>query len=113
MGYRPHDRPTSGTPCLTIRRRHWAPLESPLRAGPAASYEKFEAGTGQLADFKGRPVVLNFWASDCAPCVSEMPAFERAHQRFGDKVAFVGLDVESRDDAARRLAAQTGVTYPL
>jgi thiol-disulfide isomerase/thioredoxin len=66
-----------------------------------------------LADFRGRPVVVNFWASTCAPCVREMPALEAVHQAAGDELAVVGVAVNDRVDAALELAATTGVTYPL
>jgi cytochrome c biogenesis protein CcmG, thiol:disulfide interchange protein DsbE len=58
------------------------------------------------------PVVVNFFASWCAPCVDEMPAFEDVHQALGDQVSFVGLaNQDSHDDALATVAA-TGVTYP-
>jgi cytochrome c biogenesis protein CcmG/thiol:disulfide interchange protein DsbE len=66
-----------------------------------------------LADFRGRPVVVNFWASTCAPCVREMPALEEVHRAAGDGLALVGIAVNDRVDAALELAATTGVTYPL
>ena len=80
---------------------------------PTTSYEKFTGGSGTLADFKGKPIVLNLWASDCTPCITEMPDFEKVHQELGDSVVFLGLDVQDRDDAAREMARRTGVTYPL
>jgi thiol-disulfide isomerase/thioredoxin len=67
----------------------------------------------ELAAFRGRPVVVNFFASTCAPCVREMPALETVHQAAGDDVAFVGVAVNDRADAALALAEQTGVTYEL
>jgi thiol-disulfide isomerase/thioredoxin len=66
-----------------------------------------------LAGFRGRPVVVNFWASTCAPCIREMPALEEVHQAAGDELAVVGVAVNDRVDAALELAASTGVTYPL
>jgi cytochrome c biogenesis protein CcmG, thiol:disulfide interchange protein DsbE len=57
--------------------------------------------------------VLNAWASWCAPCRKEMPAFEQVHQQLKDTVAFLGLDQNDQEDAARRFAAEAGVTYRL
>ena len=67
----------------------------------------------RLADLRGRPAVVNFWASWCTFCAAEMPAFERVHQRLGQRVAFVGIDQRDHRDAALALANRTGVSYRL
>ncbi len=66
-----------------------------------------------LAGFRGRPLVLNFWASWCVPCRKEMPAIEDVARRLGASVSFVGVDTNDTRSAALGFAAQTGVTYPL
>ena len=43
----------------------------------------------KLSDFRGRPIVLNFWASDCYYCVQEMPDFQKAYEKYGDEVVFL------------------------
>jgi thiol-disulfide isomerase/thioredoxin len=57
------------------------------------------------------PVVLNFWSSACAPCLSEMPAFDAVH-RSTDGVAFVGVDVSDTEEAGTAMVERTGVSYP-
>jgi cytochrome c biogenesis protein CcmG/thiol:disulfide interchange protein DsbE len=59
-----------------------------------------------------RPVVLNFFASWCAPCLREMPAFEAVHQELGDRVTFLGLAYQDNSDRALEMVERTGVTYP-
>jgi thiol-disulfide isomerase/thioredoxin len=67
----------------------------------------------QLGDLlTGAPMVINFFAPWCAPCVDEMPAFERVHQDVGDEVTFIGLAVPPDLDGAVDTVAATGVTYP-
>lgn len=65
-----------------------------------------------LADYRGQPVVLNFFASWCVPCRREMPAFEAVHQRVGDRVAFIGVDHQDNRPDALDLIRQTGISYP-
>lgn len=70
--------------------------------------------TGSLADFGGRPVVLNFWASWCPACVAELPDFAEVHREFGDEVVFIGVNMQEVDpSAADALIDAAGVTYLL
>ncbi len=84
-------------------------------ADPAPDVElvDFEGNTLRLSDFAGTPVVLNFWASWCPPCVAEMPDFEAVHQDVGDRVAFVGVNFQDDPELAAALAKETGVSYLL
>jgi thiol-disulfide isomerase/thioredoxin len=64
-------------------------------------------------DLGGRPLVLNVWASWCGPCRHEMPGFQQVYLNAKDQIGFLGLASRDVVDAARRFAAQTGVTHPL
>ncbi|MFI4971061.1 MAG: TlpA family protein disulfide reductase [Hyphomicrobiales bacterium] len=66
-----------------------------------------------LAKLRGRPLVLNFWASWCAPCREEMPALEGVARQLRGMVEFVGLDTQDQSDAALAFARAMRVTYPL
>jgi thiol-disulfide isomerase/thioredoxin len=83
------------------------------RPAPRMELPGLRGGRVRLADLRGRPVVLNFWASWCPPCLAEMPEFERVHRRLGDRVAFLGVNQRDQAQAAEQLARSTGVTYPL
>ncbi|MDP9418625.1 MAG: TlpA family protein disulfide reductase [Actinomycetota bacterium] len=65
-----------------------------------------------LASFRGKPVVLNFWASWCVPCRKEMPAFQAVAEQVSDRVAFVGVNHQDSRRLAVDLLADTGVRYP-
>ncbi|MCC6437011.1 MAG: TlpA family protein disulfide reductase [Acidimicrobiales bacterium] len=77
------------------------------------SFEDFEGEEGTFEDFIGKPMVVNFWGSWCAPCIKEMPDFEAVHQELGERVTFVGVNVQDTVEQAQQMAEATGVTYPL
>ena len=81
---------------------------------PAFTLERLD-GKGDLAldSYRGKTVVLNFWASWCGPCRDEAPLLEEAADRWRAKdVAFVGVDVKDFRGDARAFLARYGVTYP-
>ncbi|MFN2485502.1 MAG: TlpA family protein disulfide reductase [Acidimicrobiia bacterium] len=87
---------------------------SGVETAPQVTLLYFDGATESLSDLVGQPVVLNFWASWCPACISEMPAFAEAHSRFGDRVRFVGINMQEVNlDAAIDLAESTGVQYQL
>ena len=85
----------------------------PGGTSPAVSLVDFEGKPFSLSEYRGTPVVLNFWASWCPNCVAEMPDFEKVHQDLNGEVAFIGVDQRDDRGAAEDLAHETGVTYRL
>jgi cytochrome c biogenesis protein CcmG, thiol:disulfide interchange protein DsbE len=82
-------------------------------AAPARELPRLGGGEGSLADHRGKPVVLNFWASWCLPCRDEAPALERAQERLkaaGGTVLGVTVDDSTRD--SQRFVQEHGVTFP-
>ena len=66
-----------------------------------------------LASLRG-PMLVNLWASWCAPCRKEMPALEAVHRQYGDKLTVLGIDyTDAQPGAALQLAVASKVTYPL
>jgi cytochrome c biogenesis protein CcmG/thiol:disulfide interchange protein DsbE len=80
---------------------------------PSDTFERLGGGDGSLQDYRGKPTVVNVWASWCGPCLKEMPAFEQVHQELKDRVNFVGIAYNDGQDAAKEMAQRTGVTYDL
>ncbi len=87
-----------------------------LRAAPLGgpSFASFGAHDRvYLASFRGKPLVVNYWASWCPFCAMEMPDFQKVYAETCDRVAFLGIDIKDDHGAAADLARQTGVRYPL
>ena len=72
-------------------------------------------GDGELAssELEGKPVVVNFWGSWCEPCKEELPAFQSTYDDYQDRVEFVGINMKDNLAAARNMADDFGLTYPL
>lgn len=87
------------------------PETSELGDVASAVFTTFEGDEVGLATLQGSPVVVNFFASTCVPCITEMPALETVHQEVRERVEFLGLAVADRPDDAQRLVEETGVTY--
>ena len=70
-----------------------------------------------LADFRGKPVILNFWATWCGYCKMEMPDFEEAYQLYGDDIHFLMVNVtdgvQETVEKASAFLAEQGFTFPV
>ena len=71
----------------------------------------------QLSDMKGKPIILNFWASWCSPCKAEMPDFEEAYKEHGDEVVFMMINLTDgyRETVikAKNHVKKEGYTFPV
>ena len=71
----------------------------------------------QLSDFRGKPVVVNFWATWCGYCVQELPAFEEVYQELGDEIHFLMVNAtdNSREtvEVAQTFMEDAGYTFPV
>jgi thiol-disulfide isomerase/thioredoxin len=71
----------------------------------------------KLSDFRGKPVVLNFWASWCGPCKSEMPDFDAAYQTHGQEVQFLMVNLtdgyQETKESASAFVAGSGYSFPV
>lgn len=66
-----------------------------------------------LREYAGKPLVINVWFSNCAPCRRELRDFAVVHEEVGDKIQFVGIDPFDTVEAMQRFASERGVTYDL
>lgn len=93
-----------------------APERQPMMA-PEFTVQDMEGNEVKLSDMRGRPVVVNFWASWCPPCKYEMPEFEQVYQEIGEDVVFLMVDMvdgqrETREKGAKYIEDE-GYTFPV
>jgi peroxiredoxin len=94
-------------------------VEQPKMQGKQAPNFTLETVDGKkvsLSDYKGRPVVVNFWATWCGPCKVEMPWFEEFRKQYaaqGFEVLGLTDDVEEGKEKIAKVAGKIGVTYPI
>jgi thiol-disulfide isomerase/thioredoxin len=76
---------------------------------PTVSNDQFK---GMLADLQGKVVVVNIWASWCGPCIAEAPGLAQLAKHYGDRVQFLGVDIQDQTTPARAFIQKYGWTYP-
>jgi peroxiredoxin len=86
----------------------------PERADLAFTLEDMNGVKVNLASFAGRPIVINLWATWCAPCIIETPQLVALADRFKDRgLVMIGISTDDEPDAIRKFAAEYKVTYPM
>ncbi len=80
----------------------------------AATFKTLDGKPATLAEWKGKVVVLNFWATWCPPCLAEIPTLEAGRKKYASRgVAFIGAAVEDSADLVRDFAKEHNISYPL
>ncbi|NEW04868.1 TlpA family protein disulfide reductase [Paenibacillus sp. SYP-B3998] len=64
---------------------------------PDFTLEGLDSQTYRLASFRGKPTIVNFWASWCGPCVDEAPSFAKLHEAYGSQVNIVAINLTTLD----------------
>jgi cytochrome c biogenesis protein CcmG/thiol:disulfide interchange protein DsbE len=85
------------------------------KLAPEFSLESLQGQTVHLADFRGKAVLLNFWATWCQPCKIEMPWLEQMQQQYGPEglqIVGIAMDDASKEDIAK-FTKEMGVNYPI
>lgn len=90
-------------------------VKSPLVGQPAPSFSLREVGNNRVVSleaFRGKPVVLNFWATWCVPCYAEHPVLVRSAATMSNSVQFLGVVYEDTEEKIREFLRQNGASYP-
>ena len=109
------EAPTEAVAEVPAEESTEAPAEEPDYSAPNFSMETWDGDVVRLADYFGKPIILNFWASWCGPCKGEMPEFEKAYQTYGEDIQFIMLNCtigDSKEDA-KALIEDNGYTFPV
>lgn len=76
-----------------------------------------DGNESKLSDYIGKPVIVNFWASWCGPCKSEMPDFEEKFKQYGDEIQFMMINITDGDretfESAKDFVENSGYTFPV
>ena len=86
------------------------------KQAPAFALTSLDGKKVSLADYKGRPVLVNFWATWCGPCKVEMPWFEEFRKQYaaqGFEILGLADDVDAGKDMIAKVATKAGVSYPI
>lgn len=83
---------------------------------PDFELDRIDSGTVKLSSLRGKPVILNFWASWCPPCKAEMPAFQTAHLEYSSTgLQIIAVNSTSQDSLldVEQFIQQYGITFPI
>lgn len=72
-----------------------------------------DGNTKSLADFKGKVIFMNMWATWCPPCIAEMPSIDKLHEETGDEVAFVMVSLDQDFQKAKEFDERKGYDLPI
>jgi len=88
----------------------------PLVGGPAPDFQldQLNGPSVKMSDYRGKVVLLNFWATWCAPCKKEMPEIQAAYEKLKDKgFVVLALNFGEKPEKAEKLVKKMGLTFPI
>lgn len=84
-----------------------------IKEGPAPDFciQGTDGKTYTLKDFKGKTVILDFWATWCPDCRADVPAMKELYAKYGDKVTFVGISFDTDPEKLDAYVAENGIAW--
>ena len=91
------------------------PAPIPGHPAPDFALKNLDGEQVRLSDFKGKPVIVNFWATWCPPCRAEFPDFQKVSVEQGDRLAIIGVNHTTGDSPqfVPDFVAEFGITFPI
>jgi peroxiredoxin len=91
------------------------PLQAPIENSKAPDFqlETLEGSTIQLADLRGRPVLINFWATWCGPCQQEMPLIEQYYQKYQTDLVVLAINNDEPEPDVQTFVTKLDLTFPV
>jgi peroxiredoxin len=85
----------------------------PENAAPDFTLPLLGGGSLSLSDLRGKPTIINFWATWCPPCRRELPALQAAYTAHSDEIGFVAVDVKEKTSKVASFVEELGLTFPV
>ena len=89
------------------------PTDPPANIAPDFTMLDTDGNEVTLAEFFGKPIILNFWASWCGPCKMEMPEIQNFYEKYGENIHFLAVSVDDSVDTAKAFIETEGYTFPV
>ena len=105
--------PTETTGEVTPETGETQPTDPPANIAPDFTMLDMEGNEVTLAEFFGKPIILNFWASWCGPCKMEMPEIQNFYEKYGENIHFLAVSVDDSVDTAKTFIETEGYTFPV
>jgi peroxiredoxin len=82
------------------------------KKAPDFELENLQGNTVKLSDFRGKKVILNFWATWCPPCKEEMPDMEEFYKKAGEDVIILAVNIDPQYNVSKFIK-EVGITFPV
>jgi len=83
------------------------------KTAPDFELQSLEGKSVKLSDFRGKNLILNFWASWCPPCKQEMPEFQRIYTEYPENLVVIGVNLQESKENAEAFVKKLGMTFPI